>query len=108
MKLPSFAKLRQSKVEQKRREPRLELNRDPLAGSGPCAQAQSVPEGLRQAVTESCPRCGAAPNGNRNGGRNGKAACILQSLELDLRLLDEERTTEALRAAIGRLEPRLV
>jgi hypothetical protein len=112
MKLLSLPKLRPSKPEQPRREPTLALYRDPFVGSGPCEQAGAVPDGLRQAVTESCPRCGAGGGmgtSGRNGDNgNGEAACILQSLELDLRLLDDESTTEALREVVGRLEPRLV
>ncbi|MGF1610698.1 MAG: hypothetical protein ACFCUQ_14950 [Kiloniellales bacterium] len=106
MKLLSFPKLRQSKVEQPRLEPTLSLHHDPFAAGGPCERARAVPDGLRQAVTESCPRCGTAREGGGKG--DGRAPCLLQGLKLDIRRLDEKSTTRVLREAIGRLEPRLV
>lgn len=107
-KLSQLPKLLEPKQEPPRREPTLALYRDPFAGNGSCERALSVPDSLRRAVTESCPRCVAGGPMAGGAADNGEAPCILEALELDLRLLDEERTTEALRDVVGRLEPRLV
>lgn len=109
--LPPWLLLEPTEHERERPQPTLALGRAPFAGKGFCARSQEVPDALRRAVAESCPRCGVGGGMGTPGieaSGNGEAACILQTLDLDLGAVDAERTTEALREVVGRLEPRLV